>query len=236
MANQSDQTVAKAQQVEEDDTREQNVVSAQGGGDETAAGEKRKKPLLERLGIIELVVPSRPAPEPSPPRVQEPVAATVRPVTVPDVPILDTTGPAPPLTKLSIGNIYEKFNLEAEPTRNVFLVEKFLKALPANLPADIRRQTIVDLMHASQLNLTKLIQDGNTRIDILQQFARDFSLRADEIIAAQQRQIRKLNDMIAQHNRTIEEHQRMKEAQNADVDYEVQNIANILRAVDNSVR
>ncbi|OQX04728.1 MAG: hypothetical protein BWK76_28380 [Desulfobulbaceae bacterium A2] len=237
MAKQLDNTGAYAREVEEIDLQNQEINAPAAIPNVEPGGEKRKKPLLERLGIIELVVPSRPAPEPSAPRVQEPVEPPPRQVIVPDSPVLDSTnGPAPPLTKLSIANIYEKFNLEPETTRNVFLIEKFLKALPANLPSDVRRQTIVDLMQASQLNLTKLIQDGNNRIDILQQFARDFALRADEIIAAQQRQIRKLNDMIAQHNRTIEEHQRMKEAQSADVEYEVQNIANILRSMDTSAR
>jgi len=240
MAQQYEQSGANRLLADEETTQAKEASAApEGSGpDEGGRGERRKKPLLERLGIIELVVPNRPADEQSASAAVTPAMpqGAPEPASGENLVVEQVASAAPPLIKHSIANIYDKFNLEKETTRNVFLIEKFVKALPANLPADVRRQTIIDLLHASQVNMSKLVQDGNNRRDILQQFSRDFALRADEIIAAHQRQIRKLNDMIAQHSRTIEEHQRLKDEQGAEIEYELQNLANILRAVENPVR
>ncbi len=138
--------------------------------------------------------------------------------------------------KLPIRAIFEKFGLETKETSTVYLVENFIKALPNNLPADIKRQSIINLISASQLDIICLLKDGTRRLEVLNNYFDDFSSNVEETITANEKQIRKLNERIAYHNRIIEEKQKTKDAQKAEIEFEIQKISNIIDFIENKTK
>lgn len=195
---------------------------------------KNKKPLLERLGFIEPIVKIDKVEDFNMLEDDAAITSEVRSVSeVSDGAETQDRAEKASVEKLPIKTIFEKFGLETKETSTVYLIENFMKALPDNLPSDIKRQSIINLISASQLDIICLLKDGNKRLDVLNNYIDDFSNNVAETIVSNEKQIRKLNERIAYHNRIIEEKQRMREAQKAEVEFEIQKIANIVDFIEN---
>jgi len=198
---------------------------------------KNKKPLLERLGLIEPIIKSDREEDFNMLQDDAAITSEVRLNTDNNdlVDLQDRTEKAS-VEKLEIKEIFEKFGLETKETNTVYLIENFIKALPNNLPADIKRQSIINLISASQLDIICLLKDGNKRLEVLNSYSEDFSNNIAETITANEKQIRKLNERIAYHNRIIEEKQKLRENQKAEIEFEIQKISNIIEFIENKQR
>lgn len=198
---------------------------------------KNKKPLLERLGLIEPVMRTGKEDELD---IMESSAAVTSEARVAgdnmEAIELQERIDKNPVEKLEIQQIFDKFGLETKETNTIYLIESFIKALPANLPADVKRQSIINLISASQMDIILLLKDGNKRVDILNSYYEDFSNSVAEVIASNEKQIRKLNDRIAYHNRVIEEKKKMQEAQKAEIEFEMQKLSNIIEFIENKTK
>lgn len=183
---------------------------------------KGKKPLLERLGLIEPIVKSDKEEDFNMLEDDAAITSEVRLINEgsESADIQERTEKAA-VEKLPIKEIFEKFGLETKETNTIYLIENFIKALPANLPADVKRQSIINLISASQLDIICLLKDGNKRLEVLNSFYEDFSNNVAEVITSNEKQIRKLNERIAYHNRIIEEKQKMRENQKAEIELSV---------------
>ncbi len=198
---------------------------------------KSKKPLLERLGLIEPVLKSGNKEEDFNMMEDDAAITSEFKTTADNEPVdLQERLEKANIEKLSIKEIFEKFRLEEKETNTVYLIESFIKALPNNLPSDVKRQSIINLISASQLDIICLLKDGTKRLDVLHKYSEDFSNNVAEVIAANEKQIRKLNERIAYHNRIIEEKNRLREEQKAEVEFEIQKLTNIIEFVENKTK
>ncbi|MDF2840649.1 MAG: hypothetical protein K0Q99_1421 [Clostridia bacterium] len=195
---------------------------------------KNKKPLLERLGLIEPILKSDKEEDFN---MFDNDAAITSEVKLSsdnsELGDIHDRAEKAPMEKLPVKEIFEKFGLETKETNTVYLIENFIKALPANLPAEVKRQSIISLISASQLDIICLLKDGNRRLEVLNRYSEDFANNVDEIVASNEKQIRKLNERIAYHNRIIEEKQKLGASQKADIEFEVQKIENIIEFIEN---
>jgi predicted phage tail protein len=195
---------------------------------------KNKKPLLERLGFIEPIVKIDKKEDFDMLDDDAAITSEVQSVSENnDSAEMQERAEKASVEKLPIKTIFEKFGLETKETSTVYLIENFMKALPNNLPADIKRQSIINLISASQLDITSLLKDGSRRLDVLNNYINDFSNNVAETILSNEKQIRKLNERIAYHNRIIEDKQNMRDAQKSEVAFEIQKIANIIDFIEN---
>jgi hypothetical protein len=195
---------------------------------------KNKKPLLERLGLIEPILKSDKEEDFN--MFDDDTAVTSEVRLVGDNSELSDNqerADKAPMEKLPVKAIFEKFGLETKETNTVYLIENFIKALPANLPTDVKRQSIISLISASQLDIICLLKDGNRRLEVLNNYSEDFANNVAEIVASNEKQIRKLTERIAYHNRIIEEKQRLGENQKAEIEFEIQKISNIIEFIEN---
>ncbi|OGO77026.1 MAG: hypothetical protein A2Y23_03380 [Clostridiales bacterium GWB2_37_7] len=198
---------------------------------------RNKKPLLERLGLIEPILKSEKEEDFNMFDDDAAITSEVRLASDNDE-LSDNQERADKATveKLPIKEIFEKFGLETKETNTVYLIESFIKALPNNLPADVKRQSIINLISASQLDIICLLKDGNRRLEVLNSYSEDFSNNIAEIIASNEKQIRKLNERIAYHNRIIEDKQKLRENQKAEIEFEIQKISNIIEFIENKTK
>jgi hypothetical protein len=198
---------------------------------------KNKKPLLERLGFIEPILKTEQKEDYDMLGDDAAITSEVRSVNeINDGAEMQERAEKASVEKLPIKTIFEKFGLETKETNTVYLIENFMKALPNNLPTDIKRQSIINLISASQLDIICLLKDGNRRLDVLNNYIDDFSGNVAETIVSNEKQIRKLNERIAYHNRIIEDKQRMRDAQKAEVEFEIQKISNIIDFIENKTK
>lgn len=195
--------------------------------EELAKNPNKKKSLFEKLGLIEQVKQEKDEKElnSSSPMKDEDNLNTVESSIN-----LEQNNK---IEKLSIDEIYTIFSLlPRAATNTVYLVNNFLKALPSNLPLDVKRQSLDSLLAASQINMTDLLNDGKERIEIMNEYLENFTSDLEDVISEHEEQIKQLNEKIAYHKSIIEERNRTLGEQKSIVTFEVQKISSIIDFVE----
>ncbi|MGE4284954.1 MAG: hypothetical protein AB7G87_14770 [Clostridia bacterium] len=132
----------------------------------------------------------------------------------------------------SIQEIYNKLNMPIKVTDTVFIVDSFLKALPENLPTEIKRQSVLNVISASGMQLQSLIHDGNERLKALNFFIDSFTEKTEDTIDATEKEIDKLLEQINKYKELINKRKTLQEEQKATIDYEIQKILSMVKFIE----
>lgn len=132
---------------------------------------------------------------------------------------------------LRAGEIYNNYHIKAEGTDSLFIVEKFLKALPDYLPLNVKRQSVLDIIESSDMSLESLSKDGNDRLKCLKDFINTFSYEIKDTTRQDEDEIKKLTEKINMYNKQIDYLEKLQVEQAAVVDYESERVKNILKLI-----
>lgn len=135
--------------------------------------------------------------------------------------------------KQDISDIYGKFGPSTDNTNTIYIIDSYLKALPDNLPSDIKLQSVLSIISASKMDIEQLLDDGSKRLEVLSQFFKNFMDTSDKIIDENEQEIQILTEKINQHKSIIDRRKRLQEEQKSIVEFEVQKIENIINFVKN---
>ncbi len=133
---------------------------------------------------------------------------------------------------MTVDDIYRKKRLTNTVKDTVFMIEVYEGTLPENLPVEVKRESVLNILEATQLDLKSLIGDAFNRIDILNNVLEDLSNKNDEL---NRTTLDKINDLERQIYELKVEMQRRgeyKETQNTSISYEIQRIVNIVEFID----
>lgn len=128
----------------------------------------------------------------------------------------------------TIDEIYSAYDLGNSNISTIFMLGNFINALPENLPYAVKKSSVMSIINASNTNLNVLINDGEKRLKILEQFANDYSVAVSNIIGKNKEEIKKLKQMIEYYESEIQIKETMLEEQNNIIKYETQRINNII--------
>ncbi len=128
----------------------------------------------------------------------------------------------------SINEIYSKLSLPTKGTDTIFIMNSFLEALPQNLPLEVKRKSVQDLVIASGMDIEALLQDGFKRLTELNIFREKFSAKIEEDIVETEKDIDRLLEKINERKKFIADRKQLEDEQMATVQYETQKIQNIL--------
>ncbi|MFL0245434.1 hypothetical protein [Candidatus Clostridium stratigraminis] len=129
---------------------------------------------------------------------------------------------------MTINEIYSIYNLENSNINTIFMLGNFINALPENLPFEIKKKTVMNIISASNTDLNKLMSDGEKRINVLKQFSDDFYSTIEGDISNLHTEIKKLSELIDKHKEQINIRTNMLEEQNHAIKYEAQKINGII--------
>jgi hypothetical protein len=129
---------------------------------------------------------------------------------------------------MTINEIYSIYNLENSNINTIFMLGNFINALPENLPYEIKKKTVMNIISASNTDLNKLMSDGEKRINVLKQFSDDFYSTIEGDISNLHAEIKKLSELIDKHKEQISIRTNMLEEQNHAIKYEAQKINSII--------
>lgn len=129
---------------------------------------------------------------------------------------------------LSIDDIYRKFGLETDVKRTIFMADIYMKALPENLPVDIKRDSVHNIMNASEIKIDDLLNDAYKRIDSLNNVLEGVVATTEELRAKQIATIKDLEKRIEELKRTMMERDKFQDTQNTTIEYEIQRVINIV--------
>jgi DNA repair exonuclease SbcCD ATPase subunit len=145
-----------------------------------------------------------------------------------DKPLEGSVNDSPFGRLMTITEIYQRYNLKTDAWNTIYIVEQFLKALPLYLPDEVKRQSIIEIINSSGMQLDKLITDGNERINQLKNHFEQFTNNNNEVIKGYVTDIERLIDQINQLKKAISDVQKLKEEQKETIDKEIERITNII--------
>ena len=129
---------------------------------------------------------------------------------------------------LKIEEIYKNYNVNSEGIKSLCIVESFQKALPDYLPKDVKRESILNIIASSNVQVESLIKDGNDKLNCLKDFSQLFINESNDIILNFENEITELNEKIKQFKTAIDNMKSLQNEQDFTVKYEIDKINNIL--------
>jgi len=130
--------------------------------------------------------------------------------------------------KMMIDEIYSLYGLEKSNINTVFMLQNLINALPKNLPQDVIKQSVMNIIDASNINLNELLSDGEQRLESLDKVMEGYHNKTNKLISDYKEEIAKLTNLINNCQKQIKNKETMLEEQNNLVKYETQKIQSIM--------
>lgn len=130
--------------------------------------------------------------------------------------------------KMMIDEIYSMYGLEKSNINTVFMLQNLINALPKNLPQDVVKQSVMNIIDASNINLNELLSDGEQRLESLVKVTDGYHNKTNKFISDYKEEIVKLTNSINNCQKQIKNKETMLEEQNNLVKYETQKIQSIM--------
>lgn len=92
---------------------------------------------------------------------------------------------------LLVEDVYEKANI-ADLSKSIFKVDEFSKVLPASLPTEAKRQSVIGILAASNLAVDTLVADADNRIAALKSVKQTTGENTANIISTNEARIAEL--------------------------------------------
>ena len=134
---------------------------------------------------------------------------------------------------MTIKEIYSSYDIENSDLNTIFMLGNFINALPENLPYEVRKQSVMNIIQASKTDFRKLISDGEKRLSILNQFGEKYYNSTINTVDGYKAEIIRLNNMINSYTEKINKKETMLEEQNNIIKYETEKISNIINFFEN---
>lgn len=132
---------------------------------------------------------------------------------------------------LTIDEIYRSAHLDSEVKKTIFMTDVYLKAIPENLPLDIKRETVLNIMKVSNIGLDDLLNDAYKRIDSLNTVLEETVATTQEVFDRNDATIRELEKRIEDLKDVNRNRKKFQEDQNTMIEYEIQKIINLVEFV-----
>ena len=98
--------------------------------------------------------------------------------------------------KMMINEIYSLNGLENSDINTVFMLQNFINALPQNLPKDVIKESVINIINASKVDLNHLISDGEQRLEVLGKVMTGYYNQTNKRISEYKEEIAKLLSLI----------------------------------------
>jgi len=132
---------------------------------------------------------------------------------------------------LNVEEIYKNYDIDSQGINSLSIVESFQRALPDYLPTDVKRQSILNIIASSNVQVENLVSDGNDKLKCLKDFSQLFSNESNDIILKFENDIKKLDEKINSFKKAIEEMKKLQNEQDFSVKYEIEKINTILQFI-----
>jgi hypothetical protein len=130
--------------------------------------------------------------------------------------------------KIAISEIYSIHGIENSNINTVFMLKNLINALPQNLPQDVIKQSVMNIIAASNIDLKALVADGERRLKALNNVETGYCSKTNKSISQYKEEIAKLTNQISNYEEQIKNKENMLEEQTYMINEEVENINGII--------
>ena len=129
---------------------------------------------------------------------------------------------------LDIADILKEFNSDSSRKSPIYQVEDYIRTLPDMIPETSQRDILAKIIVASNIDKDSLINDGEKRLDILKEYAKNFSANTDALVFSHLDEIDRLYKQISNLRKEIKTRHELQEKQIDVINNEVQRIKSIM--------
>jgi len=130
--------------------------------------------------------------------------------------------------KMMVNEIYSLFGIENSNINTVFMLQNFINALPQSLPKDVVKQSVINVINASNIDLNELLADGEKRMEVLTKVMDGYNSQTNKRIAEFKEEIANLSKLISNCQQQIKTKETMLEDQEYLIESETQKIQGIV--------
>lgn len=124
-------------------------------------------------------------------------------------------------------SIYKENGLEDE-IKSIFKVEEIKGVLPANLPTEAKKASVVGMMGVSELTVETVLEDAQKRILVLEGALQNFTSETIRVVEESEEQILELEEKINSLRGTITSRKKSQEDQATIINKETEKIKSIV--------
>ena len=129
---------------------------------------------------------------------------------------------------MNLSEIYSLYELRDNNINTVFMLQNLINALPQNLPKDVIKQSVINIINASNIDLNELISDGEQRKEVLVKTMDGYNNETNMCIVKYKEEIAKLSKLIGNYQEQIKIKENMLDEQIHIIKYEAQKINGII--------
>jgi hypothetical protein len=129
---------------------------------------------------------------------------------------------------MTIEEIYSSYGVENSKTNTVFMLGNFINALPENLPYDVKKASVKNIISASNTDLNKLLLDGENRLNVLGEFIGKYEDLTVNTVEDYKGEIERLAEIIKKYKEQIKIKETKLEEQKYIIKYEAEKINSII--------
>ena len=129
---------------------------------------------------------------------------------------------------LDIADILKEFNSGSSRNNSLYQIEDYIKTLPDMIPEASRRDILAKIISASNIEKGDLVGDGEKRLELLGEYAKNFSSNTDALVFSRLDEIDQLNERISNLRKEIKARHELQEKQIGVINNEVQRIKSIM--------
>jgi hypothetical protein len=129
---------------------------------------------------------------------------------------------------MALNEIYSLYKLKDSNINTVFMLQNLINALPQDLPKDVIKQSVINIINASNIDLNELISDGEQRQAVLVKVMDGYNSQVNKRIDEYKEEIAKLSKLISNCQDQIKSKENMLEEQTHIIKYEAQKIDGII--------
>jgi hypothetical protein len=135
--------------------------------------------------------------------------------------------------KLTIQEIYSSYGVENSDVNTIFMLGNFIDAIPESLPSEVRKKSVISIVGSSNSDLSKLLADGEKRLDVLKQFSNDCYDSTTDAIEEYKKKITELKKIISSYEEQIRTNQTLLKEQNNIIKFEIDKIESVINFFNN---
>jgi len=129
---------------------------------------------------------------------------------------------------LNVDEIYASLSLHSKGTDTIYLVEEYMKTLPASLPEESRREIVEKIISASDFNYDMLMGDGVLRVKMIKDYAEKFARYTEEYVSGENEELAELERQVQRVKTLIENRRELHKKQFFTIEAEAQRLKEIL--------
>lgn len=129
---------------------------------------------------------------------------------------------------MTIEEIYSSYGIDNSNINTIFMLGNFINALPENLPYDVKKASVMNIISASNTDLNRLLSDGENRLNLLGEFIEKYENGAVNTVEEYKSEIEKLTDLIKKYKEQIRIKETKLEEQKYIIKYEAEKINSII--------